>query len=806
MPALVDSSAEVSISKLPPQIPAVANQHIQAFAAGTLGPDSDWNQVQIAPVARYVHDAAYRQGAAPAYVELRIVSSTAPADARGYIFISLTNEDFPVPEFGTGGETKTDKVAQAAGGGTIVKFMRFAPGYIAAEDGNGQPLGTLGTAPMKAAAAGATPAANYADLKSDYATNPLRVQRRALRVNRTAAVWRVLNGAKNPTLQLQIGQTQTFLGDKRLANVGVVASGPVEMARLLVLPAGGFRATGVSAGTVTLEVAEQNGTIDFFTLAVTAVVVPGAVALRDAKSDFTFWLAGTDWSGDQRQYDQLKQDDWCPLDGCGPTALAMLFGWWDANGVPSAFYRLDNGRGNAHKFRFNYESLRDSDAPKSTSNADQAANFVVPVYDDLYKLSNTMCFTTTDQGATAPDQMVSAFQEYVARITNSQPSPENEFGSGFVEMTGFEHGHVTAPGFGSTDWENGGKKVAHGIQAGYPGVVGIGSVLWDLHYPLAYGYKLIHYHDGSPDGHYFKCNMGWGPWKSPEFHNAEDVWFGLTAHFAQKAFPGSPDDVVAATFTAPLRAGVFTRDSGFKFQWTAAGDATKPDWAPQWSELPAVNVTITIPGGISVPARAFYSGPAACVSGSGSIVHVFGRAVDNRFWRAHSTDGGNNWDVAWDAVGPGTFNSAPAAAVSANGQNLHVFGRGLDNKIWRAHSPDGGNNWDVAWAAIEPGVFNSCPAAVISADGQSLHVFGRGLDNRIWRAHSPDGGNNWDVAWAPVADGVFLSSPGAAMSSDGKAIHLFGMGMDHQVWRALSLDGGASWPIAWAPIGGSTAY
>lgn len=72
-------------------------------------------------------------------------------------------------------------------------------------------------------------------------------------------------------------------------------------------------------------------------------------------------MAGTGWDGDERQFNQLKNAKWRPCNGCGPTALAMFFGWWDVNGVPGAFYRLESGIGDAHRFRFNYESLPFSD-------------------------------------------------------------------------------------------------------------------------------------------------------------------------------------------------------------------------------------------------------------------------------------------------------------------------------------------------------------------------------------------------------------------------------------------------------------
>ncbi len=81
--------------------------------------------------------------------------------------------------------------------------------------------------------------------------------------------------------------------------------------------------------------------------------------------------------------------------------------------VPAAFYRLDEGQGNATSFRFNYSSLRDSDAPKSTgdwkykpADAVTDATYVDPVYSDLHDLCNTSCWVN-GEGSTMPDQLAS---------------------------------------------------------------------------------------------------------------------------------------------------------------------------------------------------------------------------------------------------------------------------------------------------------------------------------------------------------------------------------------------------------------
>ena len=879
MPSLVDPAIEVPISTLPAQTLAIAQKHLRRFNSAVAGSIADWAQVSIAPTARYIHDPGYQAGNVPAYAEFKLLGTPVPGrpqQANGYILVSLTEEDYPVAEFSTSGDTKTDRVPAIVGAGPVKKFMRFGPAYVVGEDASGGQMISLGTAPLKFVGAlptgpvatfegetfpiappgkpsiNATAFANYAELKADFQKNPERIRIRTQRNIDTAAAWRLAKGIFNPPLHVNVGQTTQFLTGKIFVDADEVGMRPVETIRILALPKGGIQVTGASVGSVLVRLQEQSGAVDFYTITVSAPpptqpLHPVSI-VRDAPLIKTYWAAGTGWTGDQRQYDQLSNPAWCPLDGCGPTAVAMLLGWWDANGVPSAFYRLKSGHGDAHNFRFEYESLRDQDAPKSTSGADDQA-IVVPLYDDLTNLSNTICFATTDQGATPPDQLVSAFQEYVARIHDPIPSPNNEFGQEFVGCY-YSYAHVPAPG-GATDWKHSGKLLVKGIQDGVPGVTGIGLVAWDLHYPLAYAYVLTQQQNGNDledVADYFECNMGWGPGHPPEYHNARDVWFGLAARFSQNTRPISPNDIIAATFTAPDRVDVFTRKTGTGFQRTSSPTPKNNGWPEPWIDLPngqflsgpaacvsrKFNLFGTTPQVLQVFGRGtdnkiyrghspnngtsyddawdpigegtFTSSPAACVSADGLSLHIFGRGGDNKIWRAHSYDGGNNYDAEWTNVGDGIFDSGPAACISADGKSLHVFGRGTDNHIWRAHSYDGGTNWDAEWAVVGVGTYTSSPAAALSSDGKSLHIFARGGDNRFYRCHSYDGGTNWDADGAVLGDGVFVSAPAVAMSPDGKEIHLFGVGTDLRVYHAFSLDGGNTWPLLWAPIDGATAY
>jgi hypothetical protein len=901
-PAPLDPAAEVLVSSLPAATIALAQKHVLNFIGDPASRSADqhnWENISFAPTARYLYDPGYQNGGAPAYVELRILGPNGALDPRGYVILSLTVEDFPVLEFGTQGGTKTDKVLLQSAGNTVHKFMRFGPGYIVAEDGNGRRAGALGTAPLKIVDAlpalsqfltatydsetgqniqppalefNATPADSYEDLKADFQTNPARLQFRALRKQQAAARWRLSNGISNPVLQLPVGQTLDFLTGLSLASVSVEDSAASASVRVSTLAGGGFRATGAGAGSVLLRVQDQAGSVDFYSLLVS--LAPIGPVKKGFCADFasSVWQAGSGWDGDQRQLRQLERDRWCPLVGCGPVALAMLLGWWDANGVPSAYYHLDSGPGNAKHFRFNFSSIHSSDAPKSIDDGNDSET--VAVYDDLYGLCNVLCNPFGDEGGTYPDQMQSAFEEYTARIAAPLSPPENEFGQDFVGAH-FDCGYIK-PGLGLTDWEGGGKMVAHGITDGYqPGIVGLGSTLFDDHYALAYAYNRIEVYEGcGSDRHlvelsrYFQCNMGWGDGYNPEWQNAEDVWFGLTAHIWQKQLPTQtlviPPDLFyfnpnlksdarrpAAASDAAGNRVYLVEDQGGNFPGVF-GRIRSYNGGANWFWGPSY----------SFEAGVFDSEPATALSIDGLKWHVFGRGLDNRFWRAFSPDGGTNWTTAWDSVGADrVFVSAPAAATSGDGNRVHVvglssgghywhaattnagaawspfwnvlgagvfksspaivssfdgltlraFGVGGDDNIWWAYSTDGGATW-VGWSPIGSGSFNSAPAAVCDVTGQKLRVFGRGTDNRFWQASSNDGGANW-VAWDPVGDGVFSSGPSASASSNGQKIHLFGRGIpaplpppgifpdpsDPRIWQNYSTDGGSTW-TGWGPV------
>lgn len=576
---------EFPANQLSDDLIAAAQQHLEAFVDHGDPADPDvaaWSEAVLGPVARYLYDPAYENGAEPAFVELKLVSRNGTQD-RGYLLLSLTEATPWVIEFSTEGRTKTERAQAEIPGLKPRKFMRFNPAFIAMEDASGALLGTWGTVPLlpdgplppapgsysgeydsesgvrsRPEPGARTPLVSsdsYGELRTHFAANPIRVAARRARASAWASRLAGLAGTRE-VLRIRVGQSVDLGTEQVFTRVWVDADDEVPVVEARAM-ARGFRVTGLKAGSELIRAQDESGAVSIYSVVVGAAAALAGPLPQGPCADHTvsYWAAGTGWAGDQRQYRQVKSPEWCPSVGCGPTALMMLLGWWDANGVPSAFYQLSSGIGQPdNDFRFSFGGLASSDAPKSLPGGKVIftlghAEYVPspeeailrPVARDLYELCNTFC--VSGQGATHPSDLMNAAESYVDRVVRNLPAPQNEFGEqllGAQIRTRYTDWYWA----GGTDWEGGGLLVANDIKEGRPGIVGLGDTLFDLHYAVAYAYKRIDYYDGCGNNRelvdrrrWFKCNMGWGEDVAPEYHDAESVWFGLTMKLWQKKLP-----------------------------------------------------------------------------------------------------------------------------------------------------------------------------------------------------------------------------------------------------------------------------
>lgn len=579
---------EVPTVQVAAEVLAAAQRHVSSFIGSSDPGDPDavlWAGVVFGPTARYLFDPAYRNGSVPAFVELKLVSRATNED-RGYVMMSVAEEQPLVVEFAVEGATKTDRALAEIPGRRPKKFMRFNPAFIAMEDADGALLGTWGTLPLMAAGDGVpterarytgeylgetgvvTPleavahkpfrlANSYAELRSATALDATRTVARLARSSSAGARFAAL-GPGRVTLRLRVGETFDAATDRAFSKVRVDVDDEVPAVEVRPLERG-FRIVGTRPGTEIIRAQDGTGAIATFGVRVTAAAGLASAGLHGGCDDQVvhYWGAGTGWNGDQRQYRQVRSQDWCPVVGCGPTALLMLFGWWDAHGVPSAFYSLREGIGQPDDdFRFAYHGLASADAPKRIPRGEITTANGIPMYEptaeeilmapvaaDLFELCNTFC--VSGQGATQPGDLIHAARTYVDRVVRNLPVPQNEFGEKLVGAE-IRHDYTDWYWAGGTDWEGGGLLVANGIKAGRPGIVGLGDTLFDLHYALAYAYKRVDTFEGCGSDRelvdrrrWFKCNMGWGSKHDPEYHDAESVWFGLTMNLWQKQPPHS---------------------------------------------------------------------------------------------------------------------------------------------------------------------------------------------------------------------------------------------------------------------------
>jgi hypothetical protein len=844
------SSRFVSISNLPPEVVTAAQQYLLMFAPRADTPsaaESEWSSVALAPQATLIFDPSHLSGNEPAYAELKVVPAGRPqGEARGYLIVSLTENDSPIVEFNTRGRTKTDRLLARVPSGAPDKIFRFSPAYWVVENSAGQRLIDFGTPPVAFAGdlspgdlsgslkvnpvTGAweitqlpartyAPTFDYRAMKQAFLSNSAAAHFRSQRAQVSALRWNRLRGGRPTVLTVAPQETKTFLSGTPLNRVRLESENDsAAIAQLTIRREGGFTATGLRGGSALVRLVTETGQVQEYTLNVSAAG-GGAAPMFQAQGacpSWTMldWWAGAGWNADQRHYYQYSDEQWCPKVGCGPVALAMLLGWWDAHGVPSAFYKLRSGRGNAEYFRFDFDSLSTPDAPQFPDNSEA---LVRAVYDDLHGLCNTLC-QATGAGATAPDQMASAFAEYMARVVFQQPAPMGEFGGAFVACApeaSWNDGFL----LGGTDWQGGGKAVADGIinnqpvgsEGGRPGIVGIwaGTV---LHYVLAYGYAFVKFYDDCAvvaSGRLFRCNMGWGE-AEPEWHDAEAVWFGLTANLWQNNTPVLPPGYVPPPETPPFdsvldpdRCAAVLNDAGTQLDLFALAGRTQPG---SFERVYSSDAGVTWHQGFDevLTSGLFRSSPAASVSADGNIVDVFGRGMDDRLWRNRSLNGGGDF-AGWMPVthpsgvtGDG-YDSAPAAAGSANGQILHLMARWSSGKFFHTRLTPASTHWSGP-GAVGSGYFESAPALACSGDGQKVHAFGKGLDQRIYWSTSSNAGTNW-TDWVPIGMGTFNSAPAAAASADGNSVHLVARGMDNRYWAVVGFNGVWS---NWEAIGQGT--
>lgn len=522
---------EIPLSEGPPEI---VNRAKALLAERDETDPEGWPEdAELEPCLRPQYAVMGDGSVKPGYFEIKVIrkSKAAPPPSfplstpeeefspdAGYILLSATEEDFPIAEFATEGPTPTERLARLAKTHRI-RVVRYGPTFLAAENEDGKLLATQGALPFKphpdillldgAEWKGDSDSGldqsppripkrtidfyrDYEDFRADFATNPVFLQLRKNKTARAKLDWDIIHGKVPDSVTLSPGQTVLLLPALPAAPVPKynVASDQGDLLRVTLPPTGGVRVTGGSPGQGLLRV--RQGSDEY----VIAIKVSAGIGPRNPGDVLATqsWYA-LSWN-EQPRYFQTKDPNWCPYVGCGPTAWAILFAWYDRN--------------HGLEYAFKGEGIGDPPFDLNTS-SDKAK--VKNAYNDLHELCDVICGATSDQGATWPSDMTDGFKDYtwIAALSGQIKRSWNinsEFGT----------------------WPDAGAlRSRDAIKKGYPAVTGLG---WLWHYVVAYGYKYKTIDIGggkSVDKRYIKCNMGWSG-SAPHWYDIGDTFYSADVH------------------------------------------------------------------------------------------------------------------------------------------------------------------------------------------------------------------------------------------------------------------------------------
>ena len=489
------------------------------WATNTLAdnPGGYWPAAMLAPYAYPVYDAALT-GSDPAYLEFKVIpvplaASTNPVAGTpiqqspdlGYILVSLTPNDVPIPEMAFTGPTMVEQLRRAAQSSTV-KAVRYDVDYLVAEDAAGNFVTAIGTTPSRPSTAllgyagttftgmvvsnvviqampdlGLTNMAytSYADFKNDYISGPVMSFARARRAERGALKWNFMQGTAPPTVTVPTGTNTlvlptlsilTFsLQDPTLAN-GTIGS------------AGGISFYATSAGSTLLTLMLTDLTQQFYVLQVTT----NGTTVRPKVCSWTPLVYG--WAREvptQRcAYYQEKNLPGCcrGWSGCGPTAWAIVYGVWNQDPCCGC--------------------LLAGCEPSPGGNDDAVRSCIEGLFGEM----GTWCVWFSDQAATWPWRMHDG-RQWGANKGYSVTS------SAICQIFG--------DGAGARQY------AMLGIRWNLPTILGVGSFP-NWHYVVAFRWvNHVKYCDGKWAGYqtFFFCNWGdGGPFKCVD---DSGLWFGM---------------------------------------------------------------------------------------------------------------------------------------------------------------------------------------------------------------------------------------------------------------------------------------
>jgi len=485
--------------------------------------DKGWENAQLGPMAYPIYNIAFGEND-PAYLEFKVIGKDKGED-RGFILVSLTENDYPVVEFSTEGNTKSERIFEKSES-SDVRIFRFDDIYMTAENNKGEKVTFYGpepeplrfpdsilnyvdqvfesgvtkepgqaeaidpnsTAPEDPDYLDAEPYESYEAFKEDYLNAEHFKLARKRRKAEAKPDWDIYLDREQTVIDVSKGVDTLILQDMIISRYSLEDP---EMASVKIQD-DGLLVNGKEPGGTILYVEDPSGVITYYILNITGSEFTAARSkgIKGGWSAWEYWYAGT-WS-DQRRY---HQENCCGcVTGCGSVAWAMLYGWWDYKGLANTI------PGTVAPQYLTY-----NDGTKYP-NSDY-------IRDCILEVRNYMdSFCVAGQAATLPHKMSRGYK-WARDFTTLGYSISTKYASPCVYVSSCRN------------------RAKDSIQDNHrPAIIGIGCTA--SHYCLAYAYKYRKYTKWGTTWkreRYFKVNMGHKN-NSPVWKKAK-VWFGNKARF-----------------------------------------------------------------------------------------------------------------------------------------------------------------------------------------------------------------------------------------------------------------------------------
>jgi len=493
---------------VPDSIRQFAQEHLDSIAVE----EADWNGAVLGPLVVPIFHPAIGEGKTPAFFEFKVVgrseqssSAVDPLPERGYILVSSGPHDPPIAEYATEGPTPSEKLRFLAKSSTA-HIMRYSEGYWAAEGPDGKLLASFGSTPYripegilqftgndalteivdgKEVVPGPRPDLvpmpydSYDEFKQDVVSGPVHTMLRRLTAQRAQLDWNLRADKPPEIISVPIGQVVTILTGMEILSAEV--DDPIATVRLSSTQKG-LDVLGEQRGATLLTVVSPDLNLSFYVL---DVGQSGGVYQLNGWSSWSTWYGGA--CADIPRYTQEWSLSGCcssGWSGCGPTAWAMFYGYWDHRGVVN----LIGGSG-----------------ATPWSNNDDVRNCIRSVFSSCH----TWCTGINGAAATNPWDITDGYKWAVAR------------GEG-ISLTA----SWTVP-YTSSGPRN--RARASIRDDNRPAIVGTG---YYSHFPLAYGYRHRKYTwlGITWDTDYnWKVNNGWGG-TSCVWVSANSCWYGTRGY------------------------------------------------------------------------------------------------------------------------------------------------------------------------------------------------------------------------------------------------------------------------------------